>query len=92
MAKENGSPKGTSQAQHGLSDTLKKRLHQIINSQPVMLFMKGSPEEPQCGFSKKVVEILNKEKVKFGSVVYVVLPCICLELKFEVLNEKSHLG
>lgn len=67
MAKENGSPKGTSQAQHGLSDTLKKRLHQIINSQPVMLFMKGSPEEPQCGFSKKVVEILNKEKVKFGS-------------------------
>ncbi|KAI9096038.1 hypothetical protein K1719_026185 [Acacia pycnantha] len=67
MAKENGSPKETSQVQPGLSDALKKRLQQLIDSQPVMLFIKGSPEEPRCGFSKKVVEILNKEKVKFGS-------------------------
>ncbi|XP_028799301.1 monothiol glutaredoxin-S17 [Neltuma alba] len=67
MARENGSPKGTSKVQPGLRDTLKKRLQQLIDSQPVMLFMKGSPEEPRCGFSKKVVEILNKEKVEFGS-------------------------
>lgn len=46
---------------------LKKRLEQLISSHPVMLFMKGSPEEPKCGFSKKVVETLNKENVKFGS-------------------------
>ncbi|KAJ7946976.1 Monothiol glutaredoxin-related [Quillaja saponaria] len=27
----------------------------------------GSPEEPKCGFSQKVVEVLKEEKVKFGS-------------------------
>ncbi|GAB2301178.1 Monothiol glutaredoxin-S17 [Dionaea muscipula] len=48
-------------------DNLNKRLQQLINSHPVMLFMKGSPEEPRCGFSRKLVEILNKEKVNFGS-------------------------
>ncbi|RAL39419.1 hypothetical protein DM860_002952 [Cuscuta australis] len=48
-------------------DGLKTRLSQLINSHPVMLFMKGSPEQPQCGFSKKVVEILKKEKVAFGT-------------------------
>lgn len=67
MAKENGSPKGTSQVQPGLSDALKRRLQHLIESQPIILFMKGSPEEPKCGFSKKVVEILSKEKVKFGT-------------------------
>lgn len=62
--------KGNSQVEHqapGLGTGLTSRLEQLINSHPVMLFMKGSPEEPQCGFSKKVVDILRKEHVKFGS-------------------------
>lgn len=50
-----------------VGDGLKARLEQLVNSHPVMLFMKGSPEEPRCGFSEKVVEILKKEKVRFGS-------------------------
>ncbi|OMO65170.1 Glutaredoxin [Corchorus olitorius] len=67
LAKENGSSKVANQVQPGLSDTLKKRLQQLIDSHPVMLFMKGSPEEPKCGFSRKVVDILKDEKVKFGT-------------------------
>ncbi|CAL1372762.1 unnamed protein product [Linum trigynum] len=51
----------------GLSATLDSRLESLINSSPVMLFMKGKPEEPKCGFSRKVVEILKEEKVDFGS-------------------------
>ncbi|KNA11297.1 hypothetical protein SOVF_136490 [Spinacia oleracea] len=51
----------------GRSDDLNKKLLKLINSHPVMLFMKGTPEEPQCGFSQKVVDILNKEKVQYGS-------------------------
>lgn len=51
----------------GLGTGLTARLEQLIKSNPVMLFMKGSPEAPECGFSKKVVEILKKENVKFGS-------------------------
>lgn len=51
----------------GIDRNLNNKLEQLIKSHPVMLFMKGSPEEPKCGFSKKVVEILKKENVKFVS-------------------------
>ena len=32
-----------------------------------MLFMKGSPQEPRCGFSRKIVQLLQAEKVRFGT-------------------------
>ncbi|XP_041026071.1 monothiol glutaredoxin-S17 [Juglans microcarpa x Juglans regia] len=67
FAQENGSAKVENQGKHGLGDALKKRLELLINSHPIMLFMKGSPEEPKCGFSQKVIEILKKENVNFGS-------------------------
>lgn len=65
FAKENDSSELKNQVQPG--DALKKRLQQLIDSHPVILFMKGNPEEPRCGFSQKVIDILKKEKVKFGS-------------------------
>ncbi|XP_060562098.1 glutaredoxin-3-like [Ruditapes philippinarum] len=46
---------------------LNTRLKQLINSEDVMLFMKGNPEQPKCGFSRQIVQILNDAKVKFGS-------------------------
>eukprot|EP00850_Spirogloea_muscicola_P014876 SM000110S18883 [mRNA] locus=s110:53134:55572:- [translate_table: standard] len=49
----------------GLSDTLRRRLTALVNSSPVMLFMKGTREEPRCGFSSKVVAALDKEGVPF---------------------------
>ncbi|KAL5538443.1 hypothetical protein UlMin_042751 [Ulmus minor] len=66
FAKENGSSQ-VEIGKPGPKDALKKRLQQLIDSHPVMLFMKGNPDEPRCGFSRKVVDILNEEKVKFGS-------------------------
>ncbi|WOL10136.1 monothiol glutaredoxin-S11 [Canna indica] len=51
----------------GLSDALSSRLHTLTNSSPVMVFMKGKPDEPKCGFSRKVIEILRQEKVAFDS-------------------------
>ena len=41
-------------------------ISELINSHPIMLFMKGSPEYPLCGFSKTVVEILKSYAVDFG--------------------------
>lgn len=35
------------------------RLKNLINAAPVMLFMKGTPDMPQCGFSANVCKILN---------------------------------
>lgn len=49
------------------SGGLKERLTALVSSQSVMLFMKGTPEEPRCGFSRKVVDALRSEKVQFGS-------------------------
>jgi len=46
---------------------LNARLTELVNTAPVMLFMKGTPTEPKCGFSKKIVEILNNNKVQFNS-------------------------
>lgn len=38
-----------------------------IDSNPVMLFMKGTPQFPQCGFSAAVVQILDYLGVEYGS-------------------------
>lgn len=55
----------------GSNDSVKEdlnvRLKKLINAAPCMLFMKGSPKEPRCGFSKQMVEILNKHGISFSS-------------------------
>ncbi|KAJ8761547.1 hypothetical protein K2173_004323 [Erythroxylum novogranatense] len=65
FAKDNGSSQLANQVKSGPSDALSKRLRQLIDSHPLMLFMKGNPEAPRCGFSRKVVDILKGENVKF---------------------------
>jgi Grx4 family monothiol glutaredoxin len=47
--------------------TLDDRLRALVSQEPVMLFMKGSPQAPKCGFSSKIVAILDNLHVKFGS-------------------------
>ena len=44
------------------------RIRDEISSNDVVLFMKGTPVFPQCGFSAAVVQILNHVGVKFSSV------------------------
>ena len=46
----------------------KERIDTQIKDNRVMLFMKGTPQSPQCGFSAKVVEILNREGASFETV------------------------
>ncbi|CAI7930084.1 unnamed protein product, partial [Closterium sp. NIES-54] len=46
---------------------LQERLKALLSSSPTMLFMKGTPEEPRCGFSRKVVGALQSEGIPFGS-------------------------
>lgn len=45
----------------------KQRISKMIEGHPVLLFMKGSPQQPQCGFSARVVQILDFLKVKYHS-------------------------
>lgn len=42
------------------------RLGSLVKAAPVMLFMKGTPGEPQCGFSRQMVGILRENSVKYG--------------------------
>ncbi|GAA0175520.1 reductase [Lithospermum erythrorhizon] len=65
----------------GVGATLSSRLGNLINSSPVMLFMKGNPEEPRCGFSRKVVDILRQEKVNFDSFDILADDEVCQGLK-----------
>ena len=46
---------------------LDTRLAALVRRSPVMLFMKGSPDAPRCGFSRQITEMLQAEKVKFDS-------------------------
>ena len=43
------------------------RIQSDIKSNPVMLYMKGTPMFPQCGFSSRVVQILSHLGVQFQS-------------------------
>ena len=38
-----------------------------VAEHPVVLFMKGEPDQPRCGFSNQVVQILNHLGVEYGS-------------------------
>ena len=43
------------------------RIENDVRSHPVVLYMKGSPVFPQCGFSAQVVQVLSTLGVKFQS-------------------------
>lgn len=53
----------------------KERIQEMLDTHPVMLFMKGSPSAPLCGFSAKVSQILNFMQIPFHS--------------FDVLSDES---
>ena len=50
-----------------MTDTLEK-IKKQISSSPVLLYMKGSPQFPECGFSAKVSKILISLRVDFNYV------------------------
>lgn len=47
-------------------EDLHKRLSELVIAAPVMLFMKGTPSAPQCGFSRQLVSLLRENSVKYG--------------------------
>ena len=51
-----------------MEPTLQDRIRQQIGEAPVVLFMKGTPVFPQCGFSAAVVQILSHLGVKFKGI------------------------
>jgi monothiol glutaredoxin len=52
---------------------VQKRIHETVTGNPVVLFMKGTPQFPQCGFSAKAVQILKACGVKDFATVNVLM-------------------
>ncbi|KAM9807103.1 glutaredoxin 3 [Syngnathus typhle] len=57
---------GASEPERGPAD-LNERLKKLINAAPCMLFMKGTAQEPRCGFSRQMVALLNERSIKFST-------------------------
>lgn len=51
--------------EENIKEPIEDRLSKLVNKAPVMLFMKGSPSTPRCGFSKQVIELLNSYNAKY---------------------------
>jgi monothiol glutaredoxin len=51
-----------------MSRDVQSEIKSTIESNPVCLYMKGTPSAPQCGFSAQVVHALNQCGVKFHAV------------------------
>ena len=51
-----------------MTDDTHARIDQLVKGNDVLLFMKGTPLFPQCGFSSRAVAILNHLNVAFESV------------------------
>ena len=42
-----------------LSDEARTQIQKAVDSSPLVLFMKGTPAAPQCGFSRAVIQVLD---------------------------------
>ena len=51
-----------------MNENTKEKLNNLINNNEVCLFMKGTPEVPQCGFSLAVSNVLKHLEVKFTGI------------------------
>jgi len=47
---------------------LTERVRELISENPVLLFMKGTPSAPRCGFSMRTVQVLDQMGVEYGAI------------------------
>ena len=51
-----------------MNEQIKEKIDQLINNNKVCLFMKGTPDVPQCGFSLAVSNVLKHLKIDFKGI------------------------
>jgi monothiol glutaredoxin len=47
---------------------LRQKVEEVLQENRVLLFMKGTPEQPQCGFSMRVVGVLEQMGTEYGAI------------------------
>ena len=83
-ARPHALPPGMDVAQEAPSDT-ERRCRELMARSPVMLFMKGQPRVPRCGFSQKTVALLREQGVDFD--YYDILSDEPVRQTLKVLND-----
>jgi monothiol glutaredoxin len=63
------------------TDAATTRIAEVIKAHPVVLFMKGTPERPQCGFSAAVIEVLRHYEVPVHAIDVLAHPTIRQAIK-----------
>lgn len=51
-----------------MRDEVRSKLEELTKNHPVLLFMKGTKQFPQCGFSARAVEVLKRSGAHFETV------------------------
>lgn len=55
------------ESESSLSQDTRQKISRLVSENSVLLFMKGSPKMPQCGFSARIVQILDFLKIRYSS-------------------------
>lgn len=61
--------------EEGMEEVL-SLIEKQVKENPVMLYMKGNPQQPQCGFSLQAVRLLNAVGVDYSSVNVLQYPAL----------------
>ncbi|KAJ1656400.1 glutaredoxin [Dispira simplex] len=59
-------PSGDVPAAEAVKTDLNTRLKELTHRSSVMIFIKGTPTQPRCGFSKQLVQLLDERGIKYG--------------------------
>ncbi|MDX8403958.1 MAG: Grx4 family monothiol glutaredoxin [Mariprofundaceae bacterium] len=59
-----------------MTDTAQQQIDKLVHEQDVVLFMKGTPQFPQCGFSQRVTAILDGHGTSYASVNVLLDPAV----------------
>ncbi len=59
-----------------MSDSVQEQIAEVVKNNDVLLFMKGTPQMPQCGFSQRVCAILQEQGVPFAAINVLLDPSV----------------
>jgi len=51
-----------------MNTIIEKKISELVNKHDIIIFMKGSREQPQCGFSNTVIQIMNNLSIHYHTV------------------------
>ena len=74
-----------------MEQNTKEKIENIIKENEILLFMKGTPEQPRCGFSNRAATVLGQLEQKWASIDVLsdsrAIPSICAWSDFPTMPQ-----